>query len=301
VHPPNVIDRPVTPGASSSRSWSRAFGDIRDGFNSRQLWAHLGWQDIKQRYRRSVLGPLWITVGMGVTALGLGLLYSVIFPVKVSTFLPYVTVGFIVWNFVDGCLREGLDTFIANEGLIKHLPSPLSVYILRTVWRQTLLFLHNMVVYVIVAAIFFTSIDHPYSMLLNNGGTMHPGLSWMMLTAIPAFVLIAANGAWVAMLLGIISTRYRDIPQVINAVIQLLFYGTPIVWSLDTVNGASKVAKTVLQLNPLYHLVQVLRAPLIGQNPTWTSWCVVVAMAVVGWALALVAMKNYRARVPYWV
>src|SRR3981081_2679979 len=111
VHPSSTIDRPAGPLASSTRSWSRAFADIRTGLANRQLWAHLGWQDIKQRYRRSVLGPLWITIGMGVTALGLGILYAVLFNQELPVFLPYVTTGFIVWNFINGCINEGTSTF----------------------------------------------------------------------------------------------------------------------------------------------------------------------------------------------
>jgi ABC-2 type transport system permease protein len=302
VHPSSTIDRPVEPLASSTRSWARAFADIRTGLANRQLWAHLGWQDIKQRYRRSVLGPLWITIGMGVTALGTGLLYGFLFHANTSTFLPYVTVGFIVWSFLSGCLLEGLQTFISNEGLIKHLPAPLSVYVLRTIWRQTLLLLHNLIVYVIVTLIFLGELIHPYSLAADGGGTPQPGIGWSILLAIPGFLLIAVNGGWVATLLGIISTRYRDIPQVINAIIQLLFYGTPIVWSIDTLGPANReLGQTVLDWNPLYHLLQVMRGPLLGQEVAPLSWIVAVGMAVVGWALALVFMKNYRARISYWV
>ena len=93
----------TTPAAvPSSRSWNRAVRDLRDGYAMRELWAHLGWQAIKQRYRRSVIGPLWITISMGVTAVGLGVLYSVLFGQPIKTFLPYVVVGFIVWNFING-------------------------------------------------------------------------------------------------------------------------------------------------------------------------------------------------------
>jgi ABC-2 type transport system permease protein len=301
VHPSSTIDRPAEPLAPSTRSWSRAFADISAGLANRQLWAHLGWQDIKQRYRRSVLGPLWITIGMGVTALGTGLLYGLIMGNDPRTFLPYVTVGFVVWNFISGSLIEGMSTFISNEGLIKHLPAPLSVYVLRTIWRQTLMLLHNLVVYVIVAGIFFFSINHPYTMASNGIGTHHPGLGWSMLLAAPGFLLIAVNGAWVSMLLGIVSTRYRDIPQVVNAVIQLLFYGTPIVWSIDSLTSHKDLGQLVLDWNPLYHLIQVMRAPLVGQEIEPLSWIVCIGMAIVGWGLALLAMKNYRARISYWV
>ncbi|WP_104480900.1 ABC transporter permease [Actinokineospora auranticolor] len=282
---------------------ARAMRDIREGAAARQLWGHLGWQDIKQRYRRSVIGPLWITLSMGVTAAGLGLLYSQLFGIEVQTFLPYLTVGFIVWGFILGCLTEGSDTFVANEGLIKHVPAPLTVYALRTVWRQTLMLAHNMLVYLVVLALFFGPLSTP-GYLLSPHGAPQPGLSWSVLLAIPAFALLAVNGGWVTLLFGIISTRYRDIPQVINALTQLLFYATPIVWPVDILTtklGPGDWKHLILELNPLYHFVQILRAPLIGSTQSWHHWAVVGGFTVVGWTLALLAMRNYRARISYWV
>ncbi|HEX3786842.1 MAG TPA: ABC transporter permease [Pseudonocardiaceae bacterium] len=294
----------MTPADATSappRSMLRAVGDLREGISHRQLWAHLGWQDIKQRYRRSVIGPLWITISMGVTSLGLGLLYGLLFKHPLPLFLPYVTTGFIVWGFINGCIVEGMDTFISNEGLIKHLPAPLTVYALRTVWRQVLMFLHNIAIYLIITAIFFTSLDHPYS--LDPGGIMNPGIGLWSISAVLGFVLLAANGLWLTLLFGIISTRYRDIPQVINSLIQLAFYLTPIIWSPDDLfaNGKHSGAEIVFQLNPLYHFVQIVRAPLTGQAISPLSWLVVGGITIVGWALALVALRNYRARVSYWV
>ncbi|SDJ21530.1 ABC-2 type transport system permease protein [Actinokineospora alba] len=292
------------PVVHAGRTFSRAVEDLRQGFAQRELWGHLGWQDIKQRYRRSVIGPLWITLSMAVTAAGLGVLYATLFDTDIKTFLPYLTVGFIVWNFMLGCMTEGADTFISNEGLIKHLPAPLTVYALRTVWRLALMFLHNLLVYVVVLAIFF-----PYLVqdgyFLSPGGLPQPGLDWTIINAVPAFVLLALNGTWVALLFGIISTRYRDIPQVIGALTQLLFFMTPIVWPVDLITrklGTSAGWMVwVAELNPLYHFIQIIRAPLIGSQQSWHHWAVVGGITIVGWALAMLAMRNYRSRVSYWV
>ncbi|MDQ3402399.1 MAG: ABC transporter permease [Actinomycetota bacterium] len=292
------------PVVHAGRSWSRAVADLRQGFAQRELWGHLGWQDIKQRYRRSVIGPLWITLSMAVTAAGLGLLYSQLFKAPIGTFLPYLTVGFIIWNFMLGCLTEGSETFISNEGLIKHLPAPLTVYALRTVWRLTLMFAHNLLVYAVVLVLFFDDLSTP-GYTLSENGVQQPGLNWSILLAVPAFALIAINGTWVALLFGIISTRYRDIPQVIGALVQLLFFLTPIVWPVDTLTqkfqdtGAWQLL--LVELNPMYHFIQILRAPMIGSEQSWHHWVVVGAFTIGGWALALLAMRNYRARVSYWV
>ena len=167
---------------SSSAAWAGARKDLVAGWRSRELWAHLGWQDIRQRYRRSVLGPIWITISMAVTAVALGILYAGLFGNSLEEQLPYILVGFIVWAFISGCILEGADVFIKNEGLIKHLPAPISVHVYRLVWRQTLLFAHNLIVYVVMLVIF----PQP--------------LGWSSLLAVPAFVLLALNGAWVGLL-----------------------------------------------------------------------------------------------------
>lgn len=321
MHATSTVDKagdPVTntpkrlPPSADSRSFARAIEDIREGFSQRELWSHLGWQDIKQRYRRSVIGPFWITISQGVISLGLGILYSTLWGLHVSTFLPYIATGFIVWTFISGCLSEGMETFITNEGLIKQIRAPLTVYMLRTVWRQSLMFAHNIIVVVIIVSIFSGSLSHPYG--LSKGicepdpnVICHPGLGWYSFSAIPAFLLLALNACWVTLLVGIISTRYRDIPQLINSLIQLLFYMTPIVWPIDQLYGTggradlAKWVVPIVHLNPFYHFVQILRAPLIGQAVNPWSWVVVIGITIVGWLLALVAMRNYRARVSYWV
>ncbi|KAA9166872.1 ABC transporter permease [Amycolatopsis acidicola] len=319
MHATSTVDKasdPVTnsqqmPLSSDSRTFGRAFGDIKEGFSQRELWGHLGWQDIKQRYRRSVIGPFWITISQGVISLGLGLLYSQLWGLNTPTFLPYISTGFIVWTFISGCLTEGMETFITNEGLIKQIRAPLTVYALRTVWRQTLMFAHNLIVVVIIDVIFFSSLSHQYGLTDGTCGPgtpiCHPGLGWYSLSAIPAFLLLAFNAWWITLLLGIISTRYRDIPQVIGSLIQLLFYMTPIVWPIDQLyghgarSGMASWVVPIVHLNPFYHYVQILRAPLIGQAVNPWSWVVVGGITVVGWALALLAMRNYRARVSYWV
>jgi ABC-2 type transport system permease protein len=302
-----VADELHTP---SPRSWQRAFDDFGQAVAQRELWGHLGWQDIKQRYRRSTIGPLWITISMAVTAAALGGLYSQLFGQPIGTFMPYVTVGFMIWYFISACVLEGTETFIANEGLIRFLPAPLMIYVFRTVWRQVLFFAHNVVVYVIVLVIFFPQISQPYRMVLHLGngqpGILHPGLSWAALLAIPAFVVIVANGLWVTLLFGIVATRFRDIPPVVSSFMQLFFTMTPIIWTPDLLAGGAPgstkaLVEELAKLNPFYHFIEIFRAPLVGQVQSWTHWAVVGVITVVGWTLALVALRNYRSRVAYWV
>jgi ABC-type polysaccharide/polyol phosphate export permease len=277
----------TAPPRPDSRSWSRTAEDLAGGWGQRQLWGHLGWQDIKQRYRRSVLGPIWITISMAVTAIALGILYAGLFGNDLAVQLPYILVGFIVWGFISGCILEGADVFIANEGLIKHLPSPLSVHVYRLVWRQTLLFAHNMIVYLIMLVIF----PQP--------------LHWTVLYVVPAVALLMVNGVWVALLLGIITTRFRDLNPITQSIVQLMFFLTPIVWIyedfLNSANPTIAERARLAELNPFLHFVEIVRRPLLGQDQQLRYWIVVLAITVVGWLVTLFVVRRYRSRVSYWV
>jgi len=270
--------------ASQSKTMRRAWGDLVEGFRRRELWLHLGWQDIKQKYRRSVLGPFWITIATGTTAIAMGLLYSKLFNLELAEHLPYVTLGLIIWNMINAAILEGADVFIANEGLIKQLPTPLSVHVYRLVWRQMILFAHNMVIFVLIAMIF----PKPWS--------------WADLTVVPALALIMANCVWVSFCFGILATRYRDIGPLLAALVQLLFFMTPIIWNAETLQrqGAGRWSK-IIELNPLLHYLDIVRAPLLGAHQEPRHWVVVAVITVLGWGAAALALRSYRARVPYWV
>lgn len=234
-----------------------------------------------------MLGPVWISISMAVTAVALGILYAGLFGNPLETQLPYILVGFIIWAFISGCISEGSDVFVANEGLIKHLPSPISVHVYRLVWRQVLFFAHNLIVYVVMLLIF----PQP--------------LNWSLLLAVPALGLLALNGAWVALAFGIVTTRFRDMLPITQSLVQLLFFMTPIVWIYeDLVNSPNETIAArarLAELNPLLHFVEILRRPMLGLSTEWRHWVVVGVITVIGWAGTLFIMRKYRARVSYWV
>jgi ABC-2 type transport system permease protein len=272
--------------ARGTRSWARAFGDLAAGLRQARLWGHLGLQDIKQGYRRSVIGPFWITISLGVQALGMGLLYAALFDQPIAFFLPYLAVGLIIWQFIASCINDGAEVFIRNEGLIKHLPAPLSVHVFRLIWRQLLFFGHNLLVWAALVVIFRTR------------------LGWGSLMAVPALALIVLNGVWVVILIGVIATRYRDVPPVASSVVTLSFFMTPIVWNyqdLISKGGPGAQRARLAELNPFLHYVEILRRPMIGESFELRHWLVTLAITVVGWAVALLVLRNYRARVSYWV
>lgn len=278
----------ATPIHSDAQSFARAWRDLRQGFSQRELWLSLGWQDIKQRYRRSVIGPFWITIATGVQATAIGILYAALLGQPLKDYLPYVAIGLIVWNVIQASILEGSEVFISNEGLIKQLPSALSVHIYRLVWRHVLLFAHNFLIYFIVLVAF----------------GVWANLHWTVIFAIPAMGLIFLNGMWVSILFGIFSTRYRDIAPILSSMTLMLFVLTPVMWntkSLEEQGGSVANRAKLAEVIPTFHYLEIVRSPLLGDDQQLYHWVIVGTITVVGWIAAALALKQYRSRVPYWV
>lgn len=241
----------------------------------------LGWQDVRQRYRRSALGPLWITLSMGVMIATIGVVFGQIFKSPLDEFLPFLTIGMVLWSFIAAVVTEGCTGFIAAEGIIKQLPLPLFVHIMRMIWRNFIILAHNVVIFPLV--------------LLAVGKP----LTWMALVSIPGLALLVLNLSWIVLLLAILCARYRDLPQIVASVLQVVFYLTPIMWLPKLL--PARAGMYLLDGNPMYHLLEIARAPLLGQLPSQTNWIVAAVMAIAGWLFALVVFGRYRRRIAYWL
>ena len=149
-----------TPQIDNSRStFLETLVDLRQGLMMYHLWGRLGWNDILQRYRRSLLGPLWITVSMAVLIGALGLLYAKLFKVDVAEYIPFLAIGFVLWQFISGILLDGCNVFVHSEGIIKQIKLPLSLHVYRVLWRNFLTLIHNSVVVIFVMVYFKISVD----------------------------------------------------------------------------------------------------------------------------------------------
>ena len=256
-----------------------AFRDIVEGARAYHLWGLLGWQDIRQRYRRSTLGPFWLTISMGALVGGLGLLYAGLFKMDVADYVPFIAAGFIVWGLISGLITEGCAAFVGAEGIIKQVGLPLSVHVYRMVWRNLIIFAHNVIIYAIVAAVFL----------------IQPG--WAGLLALPGLALLCLNGVWMGLVFGLVSARFRDVPQIAASIVQIAFFLTPIIWKPEMMPDRA----LVLDLNPFYHLMEVVRAPALGQTPDLVSWLAALGITLCGWLATVFMYRRYRWRIAYWV
>ncbi|WP_337687838.1 ABC transporter permease [Mycetohabitans sp. B46] len=261
-------------------NYSSAIKDVEEGLRKRTLWLALGMQDIRQRYRRSMLGPLWLTVSMGVMIAAMGPLYGTLFGYDPVSFIPHLTLGLMFWGFISGQINDFGEAFSASSHYLRQMRLPLSMFVFRVMYRHTIILAHNILVYVIIWAVL----------------PVHLNVSLLCLPF--AAVLVLANLFWIGCLVSIFCTRFRDMQPVISNLIQVMFFLTPIIWKAEQLPEARK---NLLHLNPFFYLLELMREPLLGTMPAAAIWIRASAMAVVGTAMAAYMLARYRHRVTYWL
>ena len=256
-----------------------ALEDIRGVGSHWRSWVTLGWHDILHKYKGSVLGPFWITLNMAVLIGGLQLVYGGLFAMAdPARYILYLSVSLPVWTFLSDCLQQGCFCY-SVEPLIKSVRLPFTVYATRIIWRNLVVFVHNITIYVILG-------------LIYGGHRPH-----LVLAAL-GMAIFVANLGWMIILLGTVCARFRDVAQIVGNFVGMLFLVSPVMWLPDLIQGGRRV---ILDYNIVNYLMDLVRTPLLGEVPEARSYGVCLAVLVLGWALTLVFFTKFRRRIAYWV
>lgn len=271
------IDAEGFPAISDTRE---SIADLFGGAARSWIWTRLAYQDIKLRYRGSVLGPFWVTLSNLVMIIAIGVIYGSLFHVETSTYVPYVMLGIIVWQLISGMMIEGCQTFTGVQDIIQQVKLPFSIQAFRVVYRNVLILAHNAIII-------------PPAMLFFE---MRP--NWHYLEAIPGLFLLCFVGLWLSLFLGMASARFRDIPPIVQSFVQVVFFMTPIFWPMNSVSPAMK---QILVLNPFFAAVDIVRAPLLGAAPEPTSWPLMLGCTAVITLCGFGLFARLRPRIAYWI
>jgi ABC-type polysaccharide/polyol phosphate export permease len=258
---------------------SQALVDIVSTLERHDLWRTLGWADIRFRYRRTTLGPFWLTLSTGVTVFAIGLLYAGLFHQDISSYIPSLAIGMIVWNFFLTSITEGCSVFIGSGGFIKAYTIPLPIYVMRLLWRNIIIFLHNFLIIAVVWAVFRWE------------------LSPLLFLSVIGYAVMLVLVVGLVLFFGVLCTRFRDIPQIVVSVLQLLFFITPIMWLPGALGGH----RWIVDFNPLFSIIELVRAPLLNQMPEPRQWLIGIGCALISLACGAAFYDRYGFRVAYWL
>lgn len=264
----------------SRRDVTRAIEDVTRSLQDWRIWFSLAWFDVKQYYRRSVLGPFWFTISAVVIALIMALVMGGLFGNPLKRYLPFITISLMLWNMTIAMIHGGSMCYISAGPTILQFERPLTAYYLKLVFYEIIVFAHVIGIFFVVAMIF----------------KIWPGTNTLIgLLALPIFLL---NIAWMGLFSAILAARFRDIPPLLQNIFTALFWLSPVLYRPSQMPEKIQI---LLQFNPLTHLLAIVRDPLLNQPINPWNWVVALTLLVFGWALTFAVFVRFRGRIAYWI
>ncbi|HEY0662672.1 MAG TPA: ABC transporter permease [Lysobacter sp.] len=258
------------------------FGDLSGSLRNPEFWALSTWLDIVVKYRQSRLGILWLLAPPAIYVWGLGGFFAGMQGTGLAGFAAHVGVGYAIFRAINNVIIESTSVFGSSSAFIMDGHLRLTDYILRVVAKALFYFAMALPIIAIALLIF------PH---LNWGG-----LAFSLLS----FPLIVLNALWIAVVFSLIGARFPDLSQFIGNVFIFAFLLTPIIWYADSMPPGS-LRGVFMRMNPLFHMVEIVRAPILGELIEPLTFYYLGVMTVVGWGIAAFLYRRYARFVPLWV
>ncbi|MFA6302906.1 MAG: ABC transporter permease [Legionella sp.] len=261
---------------------NEGISDYWNGLLLWRLWIYMAVADIRRRYRLTLIGPFWTTLSLAIFILCMSYLFATLWHNDIKTFMPYFSAGYICWILIATTITEGCTTFISAEGLLKQIELPYSTFAWVVVTRNFLVFLHQIFIFILVALVF----------------QVQPTLNTLLI--IPGLILFFFSASWLAILAGLLCARFRDAQQVVASLLQISIFLTPVFWPVNQLEPGMRTS-ILINGNPLYHYLSLIRQPMLGQAPEFISWVIVASIAILGWFITMnVLSKKYKSLI-FWL
>jgi len=266
-----------------ARGYFESLKDLKSGLSYFQVWGYLSFQDIKQRYRRSVIGPFWITISNAILIAMLSLQYGALFGQPLVVYAPYLASGMLIWAFISITINEATNLFFDNRNIIQQVNYPLSFYVYRLISRNIIILAHNFLIMPIIYYLFDITLD-----LLD------------VFFVILGVITLSVKLFCICLCFAILCTRYRDIQPLITNVVQAVFFISPIMW-LPIVLENKGVATWLLIINPMYYILDMVRSPMLGQSPAVESVLVCFSLTAFLFCMTFYILAKTKSKVVYWI
>jgi ABC-2 type transport system permease protein/lipopolysaccharide transport system permease protein len=255
-----------------------ALRDLSEGARQWPQWFTLGNFEIRLRFRRTGLGPVWTSLSFAILVGSLSFVYGRVLGVGVRVYAPHLALGLLVWTFLATILLESCDVFVQAAHTLKQIYLPRSGFLYRLLWRNLVLLSFNAAV---AAAVLILCRVPPAAQAL---------------LALPGLLLLSLNLLWIAALLALAGARFWAVSRAVQAALPIAMLVTPILW-LPT----GGTLRALAEWNPLFFAIELVRGPLLGHAPPPAVWIGGVALAAAGSLVAFAALARWRDRIAYWL
>ena len=256
-----------------------AFDDFKSAAQRMPACVRLSYDDLILRYRRTILGPFWLTLTLSINFLLLTLVFGSIFNEPYSDYVPFLIVSLVFWQFLSSILTESGNVFIDAKGLLESTNLPRSFYAARTIIRHFIIILHNFLV--VLAVFIYFEIN----------------ISWYMLMLFPALFVWIVTSFFCVIIISFAAARFHDVHQFSTAITPIIFLLTPIIWKKAFLQDN----QWIVDFNPVFHFFEIVRHPLLGQHIPHLSWAVAIAVMCIFAAIAIFILSRFKYKIQFWI
>jgi len=264
----------------SGSEFGKLAADLAEIVSRWRFWLRLGWEDVARQYRRSFLGPVWISVYTGIFVLTVGLIGADLFSQDMRSYLPYFASGMVFFGFFSAVTTEACAVFTNAEGYLRQAATSKMIFVCRLLVKNVIVLLHNFVIIILVFL---------WAEIL-------PNIDWIGFFAGLVWFLVAAF--FIVPVIGVVATRFRDVPLMIASAMQTLFFLTPVFWRVESL---SPEVRSLLMFNPFAVYLEIIRQPLLGQSPPEALIFASAGMLLLAMVCFAIVFTFSRRKIVYWL
>jgi ABC-type polysaccharide/polyol phosphate export permease len=265
--------------ASIKRAEAAGLAELLNGAWHWRVWHLMGARELRQRYARSRLGQLWLVLSAASMIGVMSMAWSLLSSQPVGELVPFIGAGFVIWTYLSQAITDCTMIFVSHGNYYRNQRMNFSISIYSVIYKNTIVFAHSLIIVMALIVLFGVPVN------------------WYDLQIIPALLLTWITMLWAGYVIAMICVRYRDIIQLINSWLLVLFIITPVLWKPDSLPPENRF---IADYNPLAQFVELLRNPFLGEPISSYAWLSALVFAVGGAVVACPLIARYRQRVIFW-
>jgi len=251
--------------------------EIRDVYKWRELLWQMVGREVKARYKQSILGYFWVILNPFAQMLVMSFAFSLILriPTNAAGNIPYsifLFVALLPWNLFSNSLSSATASLVGSASLITKVYFPRTILVLATVIAKIVDFFFANLILIIYMIVYRVPI------------------TFNILWIIPIFIIQQIFTLGLSFFFAAANLLYRDIQYLLNLLLVLWMYSTPIVYPADIVPEKYKI---IFQLNPMAVIINAYRQTVLGGGaPNYLSIAIALALSLLTLYIGLAYFKS---------
>lgn len=245
-----------------------------------EKWFYPSLLDLKSKYKNTKLGNFWNVITSIVIVSFISTIWSFVFKKDYIDFWIYYFCGYTIWTIINNVISQSTTLYFINyRSDILNYPAPVTIYNIRNVFSNIVIFMHFLPVFIIIFS------------LGENLNLFNIFLFFI------GIIILSLNLFFLSIIISIICSRYRDLPMLINTIMASMFLVSPILWKKEEIGKF----QDFIHLNPIAAYIDIIRDPILNGKLQLSALMASICMLLIFILIALIIIKIKGRRIVYWI